>query len=67
LRSVAIRHLIENEILVMLSEQKEALLDRIGEALRGEAGGDFARARAQACAGIREVEELLLNHAEANS
>jgi hypothetical protein len=67
LRSVAIRHLIEKEILVMLSEQKEALLDRIGEALRDEADGDFVRARAQACAGIREVEELLLNHAEANS
>lgn len=67
LRGVAIRHLIEKEILVMLSEQKEALLDRIGEALREEADGDFARARAQACAGIREVEELLLNHAEASS
>jgi len=51
----------------MLSEQKEGLLDRIGEALLDEAGGDFLRARAQASAGIREVEELLLNHAEANS
>ncbi|MFM9072616.1 MAG: EF-1 guanine nucleotide exchange domain-containing protein, partial [Cyanobium sp.] len=30
LRSVAIRYLIEKEILVLLSEQKEALLDRIG-------------------------------------
>jgi transcriptional regulator NrdR family protein len=67
LRSVAIRHLIEKEILALLSEQKEALLDRIGEALREEAQGDFARARQQASEGIREVEELLLNHAEANS
>jgi hypothetical protein len=67
LRSVAIRHLIEREILVMLSEKKEELLDRMGEALRDEADGDFVRARAQASAGIREVEELLLNHAEANS
>jgi len=67
LRSVAIRHLIEKEILALLSEQKEALLDRIGEALREEAHGDFARARQQASEGIREVEELLLNHAEANS
>jgi hypothetical protein len=67
LRSVAIRHLIEKEILALLSEQKEGLLDRIGEALREEAQGDFARARQQASEGIREVEELLLNHAEANS
>lgn len=67
LRSVAIRHLIEKEILVMLTEQKEALLDRIGDALREEADGDFSRARLQACEGIREVEELLMNHAEANS
>jgi hypothetical protein len=65
LRGVAIRHLIEKEIMVMLSEQKEALLDRIGEALRDAAGGDFTKARQQACEGIREVEELLLNHAEA--
>jgi hypothetical protein len=65
LRGVAIRHLIEKEILVLLSEQKEALLDRIGEALREDANGDFARARQQACEGIREVEELLINHAEA--
>ncbi|MFN9645034.1 MAG: EF-1 guanine nucleotide exchange domain-containing protein [Cyanobacteriota bacterium] len=67
LRSIAIRHLIEQEILVMLSEQKEALLDRIGEALREEANGDFVKARAQACEGVRKVEELLMNHAEANS
>lgn len=67
LRSIAIRHLIENEILVLLTEQKEALLDRIGEALREEANGDFVRARSQASEGIREVEELLMNHAEANS
>lgn len=65
LRSVAIRHLIENEILVLLKEQKESLLDRIGEALREAANGDFNRARDQASEGIREVEELLLNHAEA--
>jgi transcriptional regulator NrdR family protein len=67
LRSIAIRHLIEKEILVLLTEQKEALLDRIGEALREEANGDFVRARSQASEGIREVEELLMNHAEANS
>jgi transcriptional regulator NrdR family protein len=67
LRSIAIRHLIEKEILVLLTEQKEALLDRIGEALREEANGDFVRARSQASDGIREVEELLMNHAEANS
>lgn len=66
LRSVAIRYLIEKEILVLLKEQKEALLDRIGEALRDEAAGDFARARQQASESIREVEELLMNHAEAN-
>ena len=67
LRGVAMRHLIEKEILVLLSEQKEALLDRIGEALREEADGDFSRARQQASEGIREVEELLINHAEATS
>ena len=67
LRSIAIRHLIEKEILVLLTEQKESLLDRIGEALLEEAEGDFTRARWQASEGIREVEELLMNHAEANS
>lgn len=67
LRSVAIRYLIEKEILVLLAEQKESLLDRIGEALLDEAEGDFSRARQQACEGMRDVEELLLNHAEANS
>lgn len=67
LRSVAIRYLIEKEILVLLSEQREALLDRIGEALRDEANGDFGRARQQASEGMREVEELLMNHAEANA
>lgn len=67
LRSLAISHLIEKEVLVLLGEQKEALLDRIGEALRDEADGDFVRARQQAAEGMREVEELLLNHAEANS
>ncbi len=67
LRSIAIRHLIEKEILVLLTEQKDSLLDRIGEALIEEAGGDFSRARWQASEGIREVEELLMNHAEANS
>jgi hypothetical protein len=35
--------------------------------LREEANGDFDRARAQASESVREVEELLLNHAEANS
>jgi hypothetical protein len=65
LRGVAIRHLIEKEVLVMLSEQKEALLDRIGAALQEDAAGDFPRARLQACEAIREVEELLINHAEA--
>lgn len=67
LRSIAIRYLIEKEILALLNEQRESLLDRIGEALLEEAHGDFARARHQASVGMREVEELLLNHAEANS
>ncbi|MEB3304253.1 MAG: EF-1 guanine nucleotide exchange domain-containing protein [Cyanobium sp.] len=67
LRSVAIRYLIEKEILVLLSEQKEALLDRIGGALQEEADGDFSRARQQARDSLREVEELLLNHAEASA
>ena len=60
-------YIIEKEILVLLSEQRNALLDRIGEALREEANGDFSRARQQASEGMREVEELLLNHAEANA
>lgn len=67
LRSVAIRHLIEKEILVLLSEQREALLDRMGEALQGEADGSFSKARQQASESMREVEELLLNHAEASA
>jgi hypothetical protein len=65
LRSQAVRQVIEQELLAFLQERHEELLDRVGEALLNEAGGDFAEARKQASAGLDDVQHLLVNHSEA--
>lgn len=65
LRSKGIRYLIEQELLVFLRENREALLDRVSERLLEEADGDFHHAHRCASEDLSEVEHLLINHAEA--
>ena len=65
LQRQAVQHLIEQELLMLLSEQKEDLLDRCAAQLLGDAGGNFDLARTAAGEGLEEVERLLTNHAEA--
>ena len=65
LRSKAVRQVIEQELLAFLSEHNEELLDRVGEALLGEAHGNFDLARQQAKEGLEDVHHLLVNHSEA--
>ncbi|MEB3241027.1 MAG: EF-1 guanine nucleotide exchange domain-containing protein [Synechococcus sp.] len=64
LRAQAVRQVIEQEVLAFLQERHEELLDRVGEALIGEANGNFELARQQAEAGIEDVRHLLVNHSE---
>jgi hypothetical protein len=65
LRGLGVRHLIEQELIALLEEQREGLLDRVAAGLFEEAGGDFERARGAAAEGLEEVRHLLINHAEA--
>ncbi len=65
LRAQALQLLIERELLAMLQEQRDALLDRVAEALLEEADGQFERGRGEAAAALAEVERLLVHHAEA--
>ena len=66
LRAQALQLLIEQELLAMLREQREALLDRLAQALLEPAAGQFERGRAEASAALDEVERLLVHHAEAS-
>ena len=66
LRSKALQLLIERELLAMLREQREALLDRVAEALFEPAEGQFEMGRNEASAALSEVERLLVHHAEAS-
>jgi hypothetical protein len=66
LRSQALQLLIEQELLAMLREQREALLDRLAEALLEPADGQFERGRSEAAAALDDVERLLVHHAEAS-
>ena len=59
------RQVIEQELLAFLTEHNEELLDRVGEALMGEAQGNFDVARQQAREGLDDVHHLLVNHSEA--
>lgn len=64
LQRQAVQHLIEQELLKLLSEQKDDLLDRCAAQLLGDAEGNFYLARTAASEGLEEVERLLANHAE---
>ena len=65
LQRQAVQHLIEQELLTLLSEQKDDLLDRCAAQLLEDAEGNFELARSAAGEGLEEVERLLANHAEA--
>lgn len=66
LRAQALQLLIERELLAILREQREALLDRVAEALFEPADGQFDQGRSEAAAALAEVERLLVLHAEAS-
>lgn len=66
LRAQAMQQLIEREVLAILREQREALLDRVAQALMEDANGEFQQARAESEAALNEVERLLVHHAEAS-
>ena len=65
LRSIAVRKLIDNELIQIIEEKKDEILDRLAENLLEDAEGKFELARDAANAGIEEVERLLVNHTEA--
>jgi hypothetical protein len=60
-----VRWLIEQEILSWLRREREDLLDRLAMEMLEDSAGDFERARAGAAEDLRQVEHLLMNHAEA--
>tara|TARA_Y100001968_G_scaffold331372_1_gene385832 strand:+ start:6336 stop:6914 length:579 start_codon:yes stop_codon:yes gene_type:complete len=64
LRALAVRNLIDNELMKIISERKEELLDRLAEQLLNDANGEFELARNAAKEGLEEVERLLINHTE---
>lgn len=66
LRRQAMQRLIESELLAMLQEQREALLDRVAEALLDEAEGQFQAAHDAAETALDDVERLLCLHSEAS-
>jgi hypothetical protein len=60
-----VRWLIEQEVLGWLQREREDLVDRLAMELLEDSGGDFAQAREGALQDLRQVEHLLVNHAEA--
>ena len=48
-----------------LERERESLLDRLAMETLEESGGDFELARQGALQDLRQVEHLLVNHAEA--
>ncbi len=62
LRSIAIKKLIDNELMLMLEERKEELLDRLAADLLNDANGNFETAHKAANEGLDEVKRLLVNH-----
>ena len=64
LRSIAVRKLIEEEILQMLETKKDELLQRLSSQLVEDAKGDLQLAKNAATEGLEEVEKLLINHTE---
>ncbi|MEC7652473.1 MAG: EF-1 guanine nucleotide exchange domain-containing protein [Cyanobacteriota bacterium] len=65
LRILAVRTLVETEIVAMLAEKRQELLDRLAHQLLEAAKGDFETARTAAEDALIEVERLVINHAEA--
>ncbi len=65
LRGKGIRYLIEEELMTFLADNREDLLDRMAQRLLDDAGGDFQTAHRCAMDDLKEVEHLLVNHAEA--
>ena len=65
LRIQAVRTLVETEIVAMLEEHKEELLDRLAQQLLDTAKGDFTAARSASEEALKEVEHLVVTHAEA--
>tara|TARA_Y100001968_G_scaffold75633_1_gene67089 strand:+ start:3867 stop:4445 length:579 start_codon:yes stop_codon:yes gene_type:complete len=65
LRSLAVRKLIDNELIKIIEENKEDILNRLAENLLEHADGDFKIAKKAADEGIDEVQRLLVNHTEA--
>jgi hypothetical protein len=63
--SRGVRWLIEQEVLGWLERERESLLDRLAMETLEESGGDFEMARQGALHDLRQVEHLLVNHAEA--
>ena len=63
--SRGVRWLIEQEVLGWLERERESLLDRLAMETLEESGGDFELARQGALQDLRQVEHLLVNHAEA--
>ena len=64
LRSLAVKNLIDNELMKIFNEKKDELLDRLAEHLLNDANGEFDLARKAAQEGLEEVERLLVNHKE---
>jgi len=65
LRIKAVRTLVEKEIVAMLEEHREELLDRLAQQLLDSANGNFTAARSASEEALKEVEHLVVNHAEA--
>ncbi len=65
LRSIAVRKLIEKELMTNLEKRKSEIIDQLTNDLLQEADGDFELAKTAATDGLDEVERLLINHTEA--
>ena len=64
LRSKTVKSLIEEEIMVMLTERKIEIQERLAKKLLNGSTEDFDIAKKAANEGITEVQKLLLNHTE---
>ena len=62
--SIAVKKLINNELIKIIEEGKEEILDRLAQNLLEDAKGNFEIARKAANEGIEEVQKLLMNHTQ---
>ena len=63
--SIAVKKLIENEIISFIEERKSQLIQKIASEIQNQANGSIEKASNAARQGIEEVEKLLINHTEA--